>query len=357
MAKKRKVLMKGNIAMAEGAIIAGCTHYFGYPITPQNEVPEYLSARLPEVGGVFVQAESEVASINMVYGASAAGARVMTSTSSPGFSLMQEGVSYLAGARLPCVLANVQRAGPGLGNISPAQADYFQAVKGGGHGDYRLITLTPSSPQEMMDYTIIAFDLADKYRVPALILSDGVIGQMMETVEMTDDYEPTITKKDWALTGAVGRNGNTIRSLWLNETGVEDNNILLQNTYKEITENEVRFEEYKINKAELVFIAYGLTSRIVRGVVDKVRKAGKAVGMLRPITVWPFPTEQIKHIIDNGVKELFVVEMSAGQMVEDVRLAVDGRVPVHFYGTYGGRIPNEDTLFDELMKILEKGGQ
>lgn len=347
----RKVLMKGNIALAEGAVIADCRYYFGYPITPQNEVPEYMSSRLPEVGGVFVQAESEVASINMVYGASAAGARVMTTTSSPGFSLMQEGVSYLAGARLPCVIANVQRGGPGLGNIAPSQADYFQAVKGGGHGDYHLIVLAPASPQEMMDFAILAFELADKYRCPALILSDGAIGQMMESVQVRRDYQPVIPEKPWALTGAEGRNGNIVRSLWLDGTGVERNNILLQDTYREMEKNEVRFESYRTDEAEFVFVAYGLTARISRGVIDRLREKDIPAGLLRPMTLFPYPTEEIRRLLQKGVKKFYVAEMSAGQMVEDVRLAVNGSAPVGFYGTLGGRLPDEDEMFDQALKF------
>lgn len=347
--------MKGNIALAEGAVIGGCTHYFGYPITPQNEVPEYMSWRLPEVGGVFVQAESEVASINMVFGGSAAGARVMTTTSSPGFSLMQEGVSYLAAAHLPCVLANVQRGGPGLGNIAPAQSDYFQATKGGGHGDYRLLVLAPSSPQEMMDFTILAFDLADKYRIPALILSDGVVGQMMESVEIRDEYTPHPPKKDWALTGAKGRKKNVIRSLWLDETGVEVNNDKLQEKYREIERNEIRFEEYKTEDAKLVFVAYGLSARICRSVVDKLREDGYEAGLIRPITLWPYPSEAIRNAMKKAAKAYFVVEMSAGQMVEDVRLAVNGDAPVHFYGKYGGAVPEEKEIYDRAVELFRKG--
>jgi len=347
----KKILMKGNVAMAEGAVIAGCRHYFAYPITPQNEVSEYLASRLPEVGGVFLQAESEVASINMVFGASAAGARVMTSTSSPGYSLMQEGVSYLAAARLPAVLANVQRGGPGLGNIAPGQADYFQAVKGGGHGDYRLIVFAPASPQDMLDYTILAFDLSDKYRVPALILSDGIIGQMMETVECPEDYVPQTVEKPWALTGSVNRDGNVVRSLWLDDVGVEKNNDILQSVYREIESNEVRYEGYLLDDAEIVIVAYGLSSRIARQAVDRARREGIAVGLLRPITLFPFPTEVISELANKENISFLVVEMSAGQMVEDVRLAIEGRAPVDFYGTYGGRIPEEEHIIEKISRF------
>ena len=344
----KRVLMKGNEAMAEGAIIAGCRYYFGYPITPQNEVPEYMSWRLPEVDGVFVQAESEVASINMVLGAAATGARVMTTTSSPGYSLMQEGVSYIAGMQLPCVIANVQRGGPGLGNISPAQADYFQAVKGGGHGDYHTIVLAPASPQEMMDQTILAFDLADRYRTPVLLLSDGIIGQMMETVTIDDKQKIGSYDKPWSLIGAKGREPNIIRSLWLDETGVELNNFSLQEKYKQIGDKEVRFEEYKTSDAKILLVAYGLPSRIARNAVDRLREEGVAAGLLRPITLYPFPYAGIRSLVNKGVETVFVTEMSAGQMVEDVRLAVGEKAPVHFYGTMGGRTPDEDTLVERV---------
>ena len=348
----KKVLIKGNVAMAEGAILAGCRFYAGYPITPQNEVPAYLSSRMPEVGGVFVQAESELAAINMIYGAAGAGARAMTSTSSPGFSLMQEGVSYLAGANLPCVLANVQRGGPGLGNIAASQADYFQATKGGGHGDYHVIVLAPKSPQEMMDMTILAFDLADRYRMPAMILTDGTIGQMMEAVEIPEKVEPQLVEKPWALTGCKGREKNVIRSLWLDETGVQKNNIELQKRYRIINEKEVRFENYQCDDAQVVFVAYGLPSRMCRNVVDTYRAKGVKVGMLRPITLYPFPYKELDRLVKQGVQSFFTVEMSAGQMVEDVRLAVNGRIPVHFFGTLGGIAPGDGEIEEKLDKIL-----
>ncbi|MBN1409512.1 MAG: 3-methyl-2-oxobutanoate dehydrogenase subunit VorB [Spirochaetales bacterium] len=346
-----KQLIKGNIALAEGALQAGCRYYFGYPITPQNEICEFMALKMPQSDGVFVQAESEVAAINMVMGAAAAGARVMTTTSSPGFSLMQEGVSYIAAAHLPCVLANVQRGGPGLGNIAPGQADYFQAVKGGGHGDYHLIVLAPASPQEMFDFTFLAFDLADKYRTPVLILSDGIVGQMAENVEIKDSLKPETISKPWALTGARGREANVIRSLWLNETGVEENNFRLQDKYKIIIEKEVRFEEYMTDDADIVFIAYGLSSRITRGIVDKARKQNIRAGMLRPITLYPFPYDKIKDLVSRQCKALFVVEMSAGQMLEDVKLANEGRAPVYFDGTLGGRMPSEEKILPQLKTI------
>jgi 2-oxoglutarate/2-oxoacid ferredoxin oxidoreductase subunit alpha len=349
-----KTLMKGNIALARGALLAGCTHYFGYPITPQNEIPEFMSAQINKKGGVYVQAESEVAAINMVFGASAAGARTMTTTSSPGFSLMQEGVSYIAAAHLPCVIANVQRGGPGLGNIAVAQADYFQATKGGGHGDYHLIVLAPSSPQEMMDLTLLAFELADRYRIPVLILSDAVIGQMMEAVTENDTYKPQIPVKSWALTGSQNRTPNVVRTLWLDETGVEINNHKLQEKYKLITEKEIRYEDFQVDDAEIVLVAYGLSARIARSVVLRTREEGIHTGLMRPISLWPFPYDRIRKIAENKAKRILVVEMSAGQMVEDVRLSVAEKVPVEFYGTMGGKSPSEDEIY-ALVKKLGKG--
>ena len=353
---EKKILMKGNEAMAEGAVLAGCRYFFGYPITPQNEVAEYMSWRLPEVSGTFIQAESEVASINMVHGASAAGARAMTTTSSPGFSLMQEGMSYLSGSRLPCVVANVQRGGPGLGNIAAAQGDYFQAVKGGGHGDYHLIVLAPSSPQEMMDLTMEAFDLADRYRMPALILSDGIIGQMMEAVEVRKGHKPVTTEKPWALTGAQGREKNVIKSLWLDENKLEELNLTLADTYKSLAEKEVRFEEYQTLNAEVVVVAYGTASRIVRSAVDRARREGLKAGMLRPITLFPYPTAAIAGLIEKGVKSFLTVELSGGQMVEDVKLAVNGKAPVYFYGRMGGKLVEEDAVYAKIVSICQGKG-
>lgn len=350
-------LIKGNEAMAEGAVIAGCRYYFGYPITPQNEVPAYMSKRLPEVGGVFVQAESELASINMVYGASAAGARVMTTTSSPGFSLMMEGVSYLAASRLPCVLANVQRGGPGLGNIAPAQGDYFQAVKGGGHGDYRLIVLAPASPQEMMDLTILAFELSDKYRVPALILSDGIIGQMMESVDIPENYVPGKIDKPWALTGARGRKKNVVCSLFLDENVMQNLNNTLQNTYEELKKSEVRYESFMTDDAETVVVAFGTPSRIAKNAVLRARAEGFKAGLLRPITLYPFPEKVISSLIENNVKNFLVTEMNSGQMLEDVKLTVSGRADVHFYGTTGGVITDEDEMTDRIIALCKGGSR
>jgi 2-oxoglutarate ferredoxin oxidoreductase subunit alpha len=349
-----RILMKGNIALAKGAIIAGCTHYFGYPITPQNEIPEFMSGEMKKTGKTYLQAESEVAAINMLFGAAAAGTRAMTTTSSPGYSLMQEGVSYIAGAHLPCVIANVQRGGPGLGNIATAQADYFQATKGGGHGDYRLIVIAPSSPQEMMDYTLLAFDLADEYRIPVLLLSDATIGQMMEAVTIRSDYLPKTFPKQWALTGCAGRNPNVVRTLWLDETGVEKNNFKLQEKYETIVKKEVRFEEFQIDDASIVLIAYGLSSRICRAIVLRARSEGMKIGLLRPITLWPFPYERIAAFANGCVKLLLVVEMSAGQMIEDVRLGIEGKIPVEFYGTMGGRVPSDEEIYKKVKHLYRE---
>jgi 2-oxoglutarate ferredoxin oxidoreductase subunit alpha len=344
-------LIKGNEALVEGAIIAGVKFYAGYPITPQNEVTELMSVRMPQSGGVFVQAESELAAINMVFGASAAGARAMTTTSSPGFSLMQEGISYLATAMLPCVVANVQRGGPGLGNIAGAQGDYFQATKGGGHGDYRIIVLAPSSPQEMLDFTVLGFDLTDKYRIPVLILSDGIIGQMMENVTLDYDYKVNYVPKEWALTGAKNRPKNVIRSLWLDENLMEKVNLKLQETYRIIEKNEVRFEEYRVLDAEILVVAYGVSARVCRNVVDKMRKEGYKTGLLRPVTLYPFPYERLKQLVSDGVKAVLTVEMSSGQMIEDVKLGVECSIPVYFYGKMGGVLLDEKEISKKIVEI------
>lgn len=345
--------MKGNEALAEAAIRAGMQGYFGYPITPQSEVVEYLAQEAPNHDYVLVQAESEVASINMVYGAAGAGARAMTSTSSPGYSLMQEGMSYLACAELPCVVANVVRGGPGLGTIQPSQGDYFQAVKGGGHGDYRLITLAPNSVQEMADLTALAFDLADKWRTPVLILSDGAIGQIMEKVTLQDKIKP-VQNKPWATTGKTpDRKRNIITSLYIQSEDMEAKNIHLQKKYAEITQEEIRTEEYRVEDAEYVMVAYGVTSRICKKVVDLARAEGIAMGLLRPITLWPFPTERISTLADSGRIRFFMsAEMSTGQMVEDVRLAVNGRKPVHLYGRTGGIIPTPEEILERAKGFM-----
>jgi len=343
--------MKGNEALAEAAIRAGMQGYFGYPITPQSEVIEYLAAEEPNHDYILIQAESEVASINMVYGGAAAGARVMTTTSSPGYSLMQEGVSYIACAELPCVVANVARGGPGLGTIQAGQGDYFQAVKGGGHGDYRQIVLAPNSVQEMVDHTILAFDLADKYRTPVLILSDGAIGQMMEKVELPEPipYKPD---KPWATTGKTpDRERNIITSLYIQSDDMERKNNSLQKKFRKIEENEVRFEEYMIEDAELIITAYGVTSRTSKKIVDLAREAGIKMGLHRPITLWPFPSGRISELANDGkVKAFFSIEMSAGQMVEDVKLSVNGVKPTFFYGRTGGIIPTPEEVIEFIQK-------
>ncbi len=345
--------MKGNEALAEAAIRAGLQGYFGYPITPQSEVVEYLAMEEPKYNYVLIQAESEVASVNMVYGAAAAGARVMTTTSSPGFSLMQEGVSYLACAELPCLLANVNRGGPGLGTIQASQGDYFQATRGGGHGDYRVIVLGPNSVQEMVDHTFLGFELADKYRTPAMILSDGATGQMMEKVVLPKpvEYKPD---KPWATTGKTpDRERNIITSLYIESEDMEVVNIRLQEKYKKIVENEIRWEEYKMDDAEVVIAAYGLSSRVCKKVVDLAREQGIKMGLIRPITLWPFPMEEIGKFAGlDRVKFFLSVEMNMGQMVEDVKLSVSGKKPVYFYGRTGGILPTPEEILEYARKQL-----
>ncbi|MCS7240195.1 MAG: 3-methyl-2-oxobutanoate dehydrogenase subunit VorB [Candidatus Bipolaricaulota bacterium] len=347
-----KVLMRGNEAMAEAAIRAGCRCYFCYPITPQGELVEYMARHLPRHGGVFLQAESEVAAINMVYGAAAAGARTMTSSSSPGISLKMEGISYLAGARLPAVIVNVMRAGPGLGNIAPAQGDYFQATKGGGHGDYRLIVLAPSTVQEAAELVMLAFDLSDRYRVPAMILADGMLGQMMEPVELPEPILPQmIPPKPWALTGAKDRAPNVVSSFDLDPYRFREILRALWEIYREIERNEVRWEEYETGDAELVLVAYGTMGRICRTVVRQARREGLRVGLFRPITLWPFPSEPLREL-SHRVPVLLTVELSAGQMWEDVRLAVEGRAKTPFYGELGGVVPTPDEILSEVKRYV-----
>lgn len=347
-----KILMRGNEAMAEAAIRAGCRCYFCYPITPQGELVEYMARHLPRHGGVFLQAESEVAAINMVYGASAAGVRTMTSSSSPGISLKMEGISYLAGARLPAVIINVMRAGPGLGNIAPAQGDYFQATKGGGHGDYRLIVLAPSTVQEAAELVMLAFDLSDRYRVPAMILADGMLGQMMEPVELPAPIPPEkIPPKPWALTGAKGRAPNVASSFDLDPYRFREILRALWQTYREIEKNEVRWEEYETEDAELVLVAYGTMGRICRTVVRQARKEGLPVGLFRPITLWPFPYEPLRKLAER-VPVLLTVELSSGQMWEDVRLSVEGRAKTPFYGELGGVVPTPQEILSEVKKYV-----
>ena len=345
-----RILMSGNEALSEAAIIAGLDAYFGYPITPQNEIPAYMARRMPEEGKVFIQSESELAAINMVFGASATGKRTMTSSSSPGISLMQEGMSYLAGAELPAVVVNVMRGGPGLGNISPAQGDYFQATRGGGHGDYRTIVLGPSGVQELVDCMPLAFDLADQYRMTVLILADGILGQMMEPVVLDKKPQRKLPPKDWALTGARDRKQNIVRSLWLAEGALEKLNYKLQAKYKQVQQNEVLCEQYKLDDAQIVVVAYGIAARIVRSAVDRARAAGIKAGWIRPITLWPFPTEQISRAADK-MRIFLVVELSCGQMVDDVKLAVAGKAPVVFYGRPGGGVPSVEEILERIEQL------
>ena len=346
--------MKGNEAIAEAAIRAGADGYFGYPITPQSEILEYLMEANPyeKTGMVVLQAESEIAAINMVYGGAGCGKKVMTSSSSPGISLKQEGITYIAGAELPCLIVNVVRGGPGLGTIQPAQSDYFQAVKGGGHGDYHLIVLAPSSVQEMADFVGLSFDLAFKYRNPAMILSDGAIGQMMEKVWLGPQQERSKTVPEWATTGKPEtRNRNIITSLELDPNRQEIFNLKLVAKYNEIREKEVRFEEFQCEDAEYILVAYGTSARVCQKAVELSREQGIKVGLLRPITLFPYPSKQINKLAGK-VRLFLTVEMSAGQMVEDVRLAVNGKVPVHYYGRMGGMIPTPDEVVDNLKKII-----
>lgn len=356
-------LMKGNEALAEAAIRAGVDGYFGYPITPQSEVIEYLMAEKPHerTGMVVLQAESEVASINMLYGGGATGKKVMTSSSSPGISLMQEGLSYIAGAEIPCVVANVVRGGPGLGDIQPAQSDYFQSVKGGGHGDYRLIVLAPSSVQEMSDFVPLAFELAFKYRNPAMIISDGLIGQMMEKVELFEPIqrlsdEEIKEKYPWATNGKPkGKERRIITSLDLDPHKQEKHNIHLQEKYSEIEKKEVRFEMLECDDAEYVIVAYGSSARIAQKSVQLAREQGIKVGLMRPITLWPFPAKQINNLVEKGIKGFLSVEMSAGQMVEDVKLVVNGRTKVEHFGRYGGVVHSPEEVLEALENQIIGG--
>jgi 2-oxoglutarate/2-oxoacid ferredoxin oxidoreductase subunit alpha len=349
-----KVLMKGNEAIAEAALQAGCKFFFGYPITPQNQIPEYMSKRMPQVGGTFLQAESEVAAINMVYGASGAGARVMTSSSSPGISLKQEGISYIACAQLPCVIVNIVRSGPGLGGILPAQSDYFQSVKGGGHGDYRLIVYAPASVQEAADLVMEAFEISDYYRVPAMVLGDGMIGQMMEPVEFKPVKKRDLPAKDWAATGfdQSKKKKAVINSLYIQADEMQAKCNELEAIYQQITKNDTLYEEFMMDDADICIVAYGTTSRIVKNAIVAAREIGIKVGLIRPITIWPFPTGVIKNAASK-VDTFLAVEMSMGQMVEDVKLAVDGEKKTHFMGTAGGIIPTPEGVLEKIQAIAE----
>lgn len=348
-----RCLVRGNEAIAQACIDAGCRHFFGYPITPQNQVNDYLAAHLPEVSGVFLQAESEIAAINMVYGAAAAGKRAMTASSSPGISLKQEGISYLAGAELPCVIVNVVRGGPGLGNIAPAQSDYFQATRGGGHGDYRTLVLAPWSVQELYDLTRLAFDLADRYRNPVLVLADAVLGQMMEPMTFAaDPVDPdSLPPKPWATTGKRGREKpNIINSLYIVAEELEAVNRRLQERYAEAGRQEVRWEAHQLDDAEIAIVAYGTAARVSLTALQLARAEGLRVGLLRPISLFPYPEGPVAELADR-VRAILTVEMSCGQMVEDVRLAVNGRAPVHFYGRTAGVVPTPQEVLDAVRSV------
>lgn len=351
----KKELWKGNEAIAEAAIRAGCRAYFGYPITPQNEIPEYMSRRMPESGGVFVQAESEVAAINMVYGAAAIGERAMTSSSSPGISLKQEGLSYMVGAELPGVIVNMMRGGPGLGTIQPGQADYFQATRSAGHGDGRMIVLAPASLQESVDLVQDAFDLAEEYRGPVMILADGMIGQMMEPIEWKEREKKPAPDTAWAAGSGDGSEPRFITSLRLDSGDNERFNLRLQEKYKLITEKEQRFEAIDCEDADMILVAYGTTARIALSAARDLRGEGLKVGLFRPITLWPWPSEHLLKLArQQSVKLMMAVEMSAGQMVEDVRLAVRFEKPVHFYGRTGGMIPEPEHIAQAAREALKQ---
>lgn len=351
----KKLLMKGNEALAEAAVRAGCRHFFGYPITPQTEIAAYMAKRMPQMGGTYLQAESEIAAINMVYGAASAGVRAMTSSSSPGISLKTEGISYLAGADLPCLIVNVQRGGPGLGGIQPSQSDYWQATRAPGHGDLHILVFAPASIQEVADMTYDAFDLADQYRMPAMILADGMLGQMMEPVEFPDREVNPPDKFSWAACGHGGkRPHNVINSLYLQPEELERMIVERFARYAEVKRLETRMEAYRTEDAEYVAVAYGAAARIVRGAVDQARKKGIKAGLVRPKTLWPYPSDAIA-VLAERVKAFLCVEMSMGQMVEDVRLAVNGKAPVMFYGRTGGVIPTPEEVLYEIEKLA--GGE
>ena len=350
-----KVLMKGNEALAEAAIIAGCRHYFGYPITPQTEVAAYMAKRMPKIGGTFLQAESEIAAINMVYGVSSTGHRVMTSSSSPGISLKGEGLSYLAGSDLPALVINVQRGGPGLGGIQPSQADYFQATKGGAHGDFHMIVLAPASVQEMADLTVKGFELADKYRMTSMILADGTMGQMMEPVSLEYDIKPA-PEKPWATTGTkMQREHNIVNSLSLVPEELEKFNIERYKRYEEVEKNEVMYEEYMMDDAEICIAAFGIAARVSKNAITEARRQGIKAGMIRPITLWPFPKAPFKKAAQS-VKQFISVELSMGQMIEDVRLATECRVPVTLCNRVGGMIPSPETVLEAIKEAAKNGG-
>lgn len=348
-----KLLMKGNEVIAEAAIRAGCRCYFGYPITPQSEIGNYMAKRMPEAGGCFVQAESEIAAVNMVYGAASTGKRAMTSSSSPGMALKQEGVSYIAGAELPAVLVNICRAGPGLGGILPAQSDYFMCVKGGGHGDYKQIVLAPASVQEMYELTVSAFNLSDKYRILSMIYADGVLGQMMEVVEFRDTEEMIPVEKPWALTGTKGqRENNVVTSVRIEASELEQHNLDLKAKYDMIAETESKYQALQCDDADVIVVAYGTCSRLLTSVVKQARKEGMKVGLFRPITLWPFPEKALLNYASKA-KCFLTVELSNGQMVEDVKLYSQSKIPVHFYGRNGGILPSQEELLNKIKEIYQ----
>jgi len=344
-------LCKGNVAVIQGALLAGCQAYYGYPITPASEIAEAAAFYLPQVGGVFLQAESEVAAINMVYGAASAGQRVMTASSGPGISLMQEGLSYLAGAELPCVVVDVVRGGPGLGNIAPEQSDYFALVKGGGHGNYRNLVLAPASVQEMADLTMLAFELADRYRNPAVLLTDGFIGQMMEPLELRARITPP-PEKPWAVRGTAATRKNLITSIHLEPDALEAHIRKLEAKYREAQQREPRHELYLAEDAEVLLVGYGIVSRVLRSAAEQAREQGLRVGLFRPITLWPFPAQALREAA-RDVRAVLVVEMSTGQMVEDVRLALREQVPVHFYSRVGGNVPLVEEVNAKMFELVE----
>lgn len=349
-----KVLMKGNEALGEAALRAGCRHFFGYPITPQTELSAYLSKKMPKCGGTFLQAESELAAINMVLGAGAAGVRAMTSSSSPGISLKSEGISYIAGSDVPCVIINVQRGGPGLGSIQPSQADYWQATKATGHGDFQLLVFAPSTVQEMADYVSLAFDTAEKYRVPAMILSDGMMGQMMEPVSFPEESEVKMVEKPWAACGHENKRAhNIVNSLYIEAKDLEKTIIERYERYEQIKANEQRAENYLTEDADIVIVAYGASSRVSRSAVDAAREMGIKAGLVRPITLWPFPVNAVEATVGTA-KQFLTVEMSMGQMVDDVKLVVNGRKPVSFFGRTGGIIPTPAEVLAEIKKLAGK---
>lgn len=346
-------LLKGNVAIAEAAVRAGLEAYFGYPITPQTELLEHLSLRMVELGRVFLQAESEVAAINMVYGAASTGARVMTSSSSPGVSLMQEGMSYIAGSEIPCVIVDIMRGGPGLGNIQPSQGDYFQVTRSAGHGDFHPIVLAPATVQEAIDFTVLAFDLADKYRHMVLLVADGQVGQMMEAAELPPMQPVRTQRPDWALTGADGRERRVVTSLHMQPEEQEQFNLKIQERLAQIEAAEQRWYEYETDDAVLLVVAYGTAGRITYTAVEQAREKGLKVGLLRPQSLWPFPKNRLSELFDR-VEGCLVVEMNAGQMIEDVRLASGGQVPVNYYGRMGGMVPMPDEVLDAIEKLYDR---